>query len=369
MGDPIRILHVVVNMNRGGAETLLMNLYRNVDRTKVQFDFLTCKAGAYDSEITEMGGMIHRIPYVSEIGHAKYIQALNQFFATHATYRIVHAHMDKMSGFVLRSAKKAGIPIRIAHSHNTSSEGGIAAKAYKWFAGTFIASCATHFLACSNKAAQWLFANHRSNVVLVKNGIESEQFAYSPVVREEVRRELQIAPGSFVLGHVGRFNHQKNHTFLIDVFAELNREKPNTMLVLAGDGPLRAEVQRKVKTLGLQDKVKFLGVRSDIAHLLQGLDMFVFPSLHEGLPVTLIEAQGAGLPCMISDEITQEVDMGIRLVERLPLADKDIWVHQMKVVMARNKSRHIPASSLSNQGYDIRNTAAWTEGFYLGISR
>lgn len=369
MSDPIRILHVVVNMNRGGAETLLMNLYRNVDRTKIQFDFLTCKEGAYNSEITKMGGIIHRIPYVSDIGHTKYIQALDQFFTSHTTYKIVHAHMDKMSGFVLRSAQKAGIPVRIAHSHNTSSEGGLAAKVYKWFAGTFIASCATHFVACSNKAAQWLFANQRTKVMVLKNGIESEQFAYSPMVREEVRSELQIAPDTFVLGHVGRFNHQKNHTFLLDVFAELNREKPDTMLVLAGDGPLREEIERKAKALQLQDKVKFLGVRSDIARLLQGLDMFVFPSLHEGLPVTLIEAQGAGLPCMISDEITQEVDMGIRLVERLPLADKEIWIHHMKSVMALNNSRHIPASSLSNQGYDIRNTAAWTEGFYLGISR
>ncbi|UKS24912.1 glycosyltransferase family 1 protein [Paenibacillus sp. HWE-109] len=368
MGNPIRILHVVVNMNRGGAETLLMNLYRNVDRTKVQFDFLTCKTGAFDAEIQEMGGTIHRIPYVSDIGHKGYIQALDDFFAAHPDYKIVHAHMDKMSGFVLRAAKKAGTPIRIAHSHNTSSEGGVAAKAYKWFAGTFIRSCATHFVACSRKAAQWLFTNQEKKALILKNGIESDKFAFSPLVRDQVRRELKLPADAYVVGHVGRFAQQKNHAFLIDIFAQLNREKPETLLVLAGDGPLRALIEKRVKALSLQDKVRFLGVRTDITRLLQAFDMFAFPSLHEGLPVTLIEAQGAGLPCLISDRITQEVDMDIHLVERLSLGDKKEWVDRMKQLIAGTFPRQIPASSLSSKGYDIKSTAAWTEGFYLGIS-
>ncbi|NOV00204.1 glycosyltransferase family 1 protein [Paenibacillus planticolens] len=369
MGDPIRILHVVVNMNRGGAETLLMNLYRNIDRSKVQFDFLTCKAGVFDSEIEEMGGTIHRIPYVSDIGHTKYIEALDHFFVTHPNYKIVHAHMDKMSGFVLRAAKKVGAPIRIAHSHNTSSEGGVAARTYKWVAGTFIPSCATHFVACSNKAAKWLFANKVNKALILKNGIESDKFAFSPGIREQVRQELELPSESYVLGHVGRFAHQKNHLFLVDLFAQLHQEKPNTVLILVGDGPLRAEVEKKVEALHLQDKVKFLGVRSDITRLLQAFDMFVFPSLHEGLPVTLIEAQGAGLPCLVSDEITQEVDMGIQLVERISLGNKSVWIDRMNHVISRNVTRHIPEFSLSNKGYDIKNTALWTEGFYLGLSR
>ncbi|WNR43792.1 glycosyltransferase family 1 protein [Paenibacillus roseipurpureus] len=369
MGSPIRILHIVVNMNRGGAETLLMNVYRNVDRTKVQFDFLTGKPGVFDAEITAMGGVIHRIPYVSDVGHTKYIQALDHFFAAHTDYRIVHAHMDKMSGFVLRAAKKAGIPIRIAHSHNTSSEGSVAAKAYKWLAGTYIGSCATHFLACSTKAAQWLFAGKESRAVVIRNGIETEQFAYSPNVRKQVRQELHLPENAYVIGHVGRFFHQKNHAFLLDLFARLQEERPEAVLVLAGDGPLREEMEKKVKALHLKKKVKFLGVRSDISRLLQGFDIFVFPSLHEGLPVTLVEAQGAGLPCLISDTITSEVDMGIQLVDRLSLDDQDAWIQHIKRIMARNDSREIPTLALSNQGYDIRNTAAWTEGFYLGISR
>lgn len=369
MGDPIRILHAVVNMNRGGAETLLMNLYRNIDRTKIQFDFLTCKPGVYDAEIIELGGNIHRIPYISDIGHTGYIRALDQFFASHPEYRIVHSHMDKMSGFVLRSAKKAGAPIRIAHSHNTSSEGGIAARVYKWVAGRSIKSCATHFVACSGKAARWLFADKGSQATILKNGIESEKFAFSLEVRSDVRQELKLQQDQFVIGHVGRFAHQKNHSYLIDIFAQFHSNYPNSVLVLVGEGPLRSDVDQKVKALKLNDKVRFLGIRSDIERLLQAFDVFVFPSLHEGLPVSLIEAQGAGLPCLISDVISQEVDMGIGLVTCIPLHDRTLWIEELQRAAAIRHTRQIPASSLPSKGYDIKNTAAWTEGFYLAISR
>jgi glycosyltransferase involved in cell wall biosynthesis len=363
----VRILHVVVNMNRGGAETLIMNLYRNMNRSKIQFDFLTCKEGAFDPEILAMGGLIHRIPYVSEGGHFKFIKALDHFFASHPEYNVVHSHMDRMSGFILRSAKRAGLPIRIAHSHNTSSEGGIAAKAYKWLAGKLIASYATHLLACSSKAAKWLFPAKEANAQILKNGIESASFLFSPEVREQVRQELDLTTDQLVVGHVGRFAHQKNHAFLVDLFAQLIKVKPKAVLVLVGDGSLRIEIEKKVCGLSLQENVKFLGVRSDITRLLQAFDVFAFPSWHEGLPVTLIEAQGAGLPCVISDVIAKEVDMGIGLVEYLALGDPLIWVEKIKGLLARNSTRSIPAYSLSNKGYDIKNTAEWAEDYYLSI--
>lgn len=356
-------------MNRGGAETLIMNLYRNIDRSKVQFDFLTCKEGVFDAEIVELGGKIHRVPYITEVGHTGYIRALDHFFASHQEYKIVHSHMDKMSGFVLRSAKKAGIPTRIAHSHNTSSEGGFAAKAYKWYAGKFILPCATHLLACSNAAAKWLFVDKADAAKILKNGIECDRFAFSKETRNQVREELQISRYTFVVGHVGRFAHQKNHTFLIDIFAQLVQHRPDSVLLLAGDGPLRLEIERKVKDLNLENKVKFLGIRSDIERLLQAFDVFVFPSVHEGLPVTLIEAQGAGLPCLISEAITQEVDMGIKLVEYFPLINETTWAEKVKSIAARNLTRSVPASALSQKGYDIKKTAELTQDFYLAVSR
>lgn len=369
MGSPLRVLHVVVNMNRGGAETLIMNLYRNMDRSKVQFDFLTCKEGVFDEEIKQLGGIVHRIPYVTDVGHRGYIHALRSFFATHQQYQIVHSHMDKMSGFVLREAKRSGIPIRIAHSHNTSSEGGTLVKIYKWYAGRSILSCATHLLACSNAAAKWLFERESSVAEVLKNGIEYDRFAFSLETREEIRKELGLHEDTFVIGHVGRFAHQKNHSFLIEIFVQLLKVKPNSILVLAGDGPLRSKIEQKVKELHIENCVKFLGVRSEIHHLLQAFDVFLFPSLHEGLPVTLIEAQGAGLPCIISDTITKEVDLGLDLVNYISLHDQNAWLEEINRIVLRHASRSIREKALYDAGYDIKHTAKLTRNFYLTIAR
>lgn len=364
MGDPIRILHAVVNMNRGGAETLLMNLYRHIDRTKVQFDFLTCKEGVFDDEIKSLGGKIHRIPHITEVGHKGYVLALNQFFQHYTYYQAVHSHMDKMSGVVLRAARKAGIPVRIAHSHNTKSEGGIAARLYKWYAGTHVRTAATHYIACSNAAARWLFAGNEQSALIMKNGISCEQFAFSEGIRSELRAELGISDDQLVVGHVGRFAPQKNHVQLIDMFHQLQHTVQGSVLLLAGDGPLRPAVEQKVNTLGLAEKVRFLGIRSDIDRLLQAFDVFVFPSHHEGLPVTLIEAQGAGLPCVISDHITTEVDMGIGLVNFFSLKDQVDGVKKI-IEAARKPSRIIASGALARKGYDIQQTALLAAEFYL----
>jgi len=364
VGGPLRVLHVAVNMNRGGAETLIMNLYRNLNRSKVQFDFLTCKPGDFDDEIIKMGGKIHRIPYISDIGHFKYIQGLRKFFSAHS-YKIIHSHLDKMSGIVLREAKKAGIPVRISHSHNTKSEGGIAARTYKWLAGNYIIPSATTFFACSNEAAKWLFTKKSNNARILKNGIEYNKFSFSEDIRKQVRNELAIENNTFVIGHVGRFNYQKNHLFLLDIFAEFLKVQENAILLLMGDGELRTTIENKVHLLRLEKNVRFLGVRSDIERILQGIDLFIFPSLHEGLPVSLIEAQGAGLPCIISDQISREVDLGMKLIEYAPLNDIGFWIEKMKETASKRTSRKLSYDSLINCGYDIRNTAKEIENFYL----
>ncbi|WP_404452326.1 glycosyltransferase family 1 protein [Virgibacillus necropolis] len=369
MGSPLRVLHVVVNMNRGGAETLIMNLYRNIDRSKVQFDFLTCKEGIFDSEIIAMGGKVHRIPYITEIGHKGYIQELNKFFKTNSEYKIIHAHMDKMSGLVLRSARKANVPIRIAHSHNTKSEGGFVSKLYKWNAGRSIKPNATHRYACSHAAAKWLYGDGITNTLILKNGIEPDKFQYTHLAREHIRSELKIENEALVLGHVGRFSHQKNHLFLLDIFASISNEVPNAVLILAGDGPLKAKIIEKAERLNIADKVKLVGVREDINLLLQAFDIFVFPSLHEGLPVTLIEAQGAGLPCVISNTITKEVDMKVGLVHYLSINDQTSWLTTISNLAQDNKSRTISKNALSQNGYDIRKTAVLTETSYLALGR
>lgn len=367
MGSPVRILHVVVNMNRGGAETFIMNLYRNIDRTKVQFDFLTCKEGVFDDEIRKMGGILHRIPYVSDVGHFKYIQELDQFFVKHP-YQIVHSHMDKMSGLVLRAAKRAGVPIRISHSHNTKSEGGLAVRMYKWYSGKLISSNATELFACSDFAAEWLFQRSARGTKIVKNGIEVERFTFSNIIRNDVRKELNIKKDTFVLGHVGRFSPQKNHLFLIDLFEKFHRQYSNSLLLLTGDGPLRNEIENKIRERNLVDKVRLIGIRNDVERILHGLDVFVFPSLHEGLPVSLIEAQGAGLPCLISETISQEVELGSNLIHFLPLNNKTLWQRKLGELAENPTPREAQSDTFTKKGYDIKVSANDLEKFYLKVS-
>ncbi|NHC43072.1 glycosyltransferase family 1 protein [Bacillus sp. MM2020_1] len=369
MGGPLRVLHVVVNMNRGGAETLLMNLYRNIDRSKVQFDFLTCKKGVFDSEIQELGGMVYRIPYISQVGHFDYIKELKKFFHLNNQYQIVHSHLDKMSGLVLREAKKAGIPTRISHSHNTRSEGGIVARFYKSLIGNLITPNSTHLIACSNAAAKWLFKEKYRQTTIVKNGIEIDQFKFSSQIRNHVRNKLKLDNSKFILGHVGRFNHQKNHTYLLDIFSEVNKEIPNSFLILVGDGELRPEIETKIRDLKLEDKVQLLGIRSDIPDLLQAFDLFIFPSLHEGLPVSLIEAQGAGLPCVISDQISNEVDLGVNLIDFASLSSTSSWVKKIKMIQSFQFKRHEVSEQTLKNGFDIRKTANYIEDYYYSIMR
>ncbi|PEL07039.1 glycosyltransferase family 1 protein [Bacillus sp. AFS017336] len=369
MSEPLRVLHTVVNMNRGGAETLIMNLYRNIDRSKIQFDFLTCKEGAYDSEIVAMGGKIHRIPYVTDVGHLGYIRKLDKFFRINPNYKIVHSHMDKMSGLVLRAANKAKVPTRIAHSHSTKSEGGIASQVYKWYVGKKIESNATHLFACSQEASQWLFSKRSNDSLILKNGIEYERFQFSLQMREKMRDELTISKGAYVIGHIGRFNHPKNHLFLLEIFAGILKKMPHAVLVLVGGGVLQTKIESKIKELGIEKYVKLLGIRDDIPKILQVMDIFVFPSLHEGLPVTLIEAQGASLTCIVSDIITDEVDMEMGLIQYCSLSEKEKWIEKILVEAKKSFPRIDVEGALNQKGYNIRETAVFTQKTYISLGR
>ena len=366
MGDVLRVLHVVVNMNRGGAETFIMNVYRNIDRSKIQFDFLTCREGVFDEEITRLGGRIHRIPYVTDVGHFKYMKQLDSFFQKHNTYRIVHAHMDKMSGLVLRAAKKAEIPIRISHSHSTESEGTIFIKLYKWYIGLFIRANVTNSIACSNNAAKWLFNNQ--SVKIVKNGINPEAFNYSAKQREQIRSILGINKDTFVVGHIGRFSPIKNHKYLINLFSKYLKHNRNGLLLLVGDGPLRKELEEQVQQLNIREKVIFTGVRSDVSDLIQSMDVLVFPSIHEGLPVTLIEAQGSGLPCIISDTISTEVDLGLNLIEFLSLENFGEWIKRLISLSEEKIIRTSNLETFVQQGYSIKETATDLKEYYLSLT-
>lgn len=367
--QPVRVLHVVSIMDPGGIETLLMNLFRAIDRSMIQFDFLVQREqkGFFEDEIESYGGLIYRVPYVSKVGPWKYKKLLTGFFKAHPEYQIVHSHLNTVSGLVLEAAKKAGVPVQIAHSHSSSPETGFLEGLFKnLYCKSKIPRVATHFFACSQAAGSWLFGEKISNTSLkiIKNGIDVEKFSFNGQSRMQSRKALGLADNAFVVGHVGRFHPLKNHSFLVDVFAEIYKRNKNAVLLLIGDGERKAEIETKVQKLGLAQAVLFLGVRSDVNLLMQAMDVFVFPSRYEGLGVSLIEAQAAGLPCVISDAIPQEVGVVDYLIKRVSL-EKDVIEWAEAVLGCPQQERVNTTERITQKGFSIQQTAKKLQDFYL----
>lgn len=357
----IRVLHVVTYMGRGGLETMIMNYYRHMDRTKVQFDFLVHRSfrAEYDDEIESLGGRIFRLPRLIPWSPS-YTRALDTFFKNHPEYTIVHVHQDCLSSVALRIAEKNGITVRIAHSHSSSQDRNI-----KYFIKLYYKSkiprYATELFACGKDAGDWMFGG--ASYRIVNNAIDTRLYTYDPKRCKQVRSELGIPHEAFVVGHVGRFNTVKNHMYLVDVFAEIKKKAPDAFLLLVGEGDLRKEVEAKVERLGLTECVYFTGVRADVADLMQAMDCFVFPSLYEGVPLTLIEAQASGMLSLVSTGVPVECDK-TGLVKRLSLQDSaETWAEQ--VLKFNHAPRIDTREKLVQAGYDIETGSAWLQQFYL----
>jgi len=358
---PIRILHVVTYMGRGGLETMIMNYYRHIDRNIVQFDFLTHRdfRADYDDEIELMGGRIYRLPRLIPWSR-KYHKALEAFFTTHPEYKIVHVHQDCLSSVILKSAMKCGIPVRIAHSHSSSQDKNLK-YLIKLYYKRQIPHFSTQLFACGCEAGDWMF--NGAPYQIINNAIDTERYVYCPGCREDMRKSLGIASDAFVVGHVGRFNVVKNHAFLLEVFCSVKQSRSDAVLLLVGDGDLRLSIEKKVNELGLTDSVIFTGVRDDVPDLMQAMDCFVFPSLYEGLPLTLIEAQAAGLYCLVSDGVPPECDK-TGLVEHLSLQlGHFAWAN--KVLQYIGLTRQNTCEDLIKCGFDITENAKWLEKYYL----
>lgn len=356
----VRVLQVVTHMNRGGLETMLMNYYRHIDRSQVQFDFLVHRQerAAYDDEIESMGGVIYRLPVLNPFSRT-YKNALREFFITHPEYKVVHVHQDCLSSVVLKEAKKQGIPIRIAHSHCASQDKNLK-YVIKMYYQKQIPQSATHLWSCGEEAGHWMFQGAKFQVL--NNAIDTSQYRYDKAKRKDMRNQLGIDEDTLLIGHVGRFNHQKNHTFLIDIFQSICKQK-KAKLLLVGDGTLRSDIIQKVREFDLEQKVIFAGVRSDVADLLQTMDVFVFPSNYEGLPVTVIEAQAAGLPCFISDKVSIECKK-TDLVQQIPLSvGADTWAEV--ILKAQGTERRDTSEEIKRAGFDIQENAKRLQQFYL----
>lgn len=364
MSGPNRVLQVFARMNRGGAETMIMNIYRNIDRTKLQFDFIvhTKEKCDFDDEISSLGGEIYRMPRYNGKNHFKYKREWHDFFKKHPEYKIIHSHVRSTAAIYLEIAKKYGL-ITIAHSHSISSGKGIKA-VVKNLLQIPIRYVADYLFACSHEAGKWLFGR-KANYKIVKNGIDIDRFIFSETVRSKIRNQLGIGD-KFVIGHVGRFSLPKNHSFLIEIFYEIQKHISNAVLLLIGQGSLRPEIETKVKVLGIQDKVLFIGVVPNVNDYMQAMDVFVFPSFFEGFPVVLVEAQASGLPCFVSDKITNETSI-TDIIRYIPLEKSpEYWAKEI-LHHTQNFERKSHHYKVAEAGFDIRNTINFLQEFYLKV--
>lgn len=357
----IRVLQVVTYMGRGGLETMLMNYYRHIDRNKVQFDFLVHRdfEADYDKEILSMGGKIYRVSRLIPWSRG-YREELKRFFRAHPEYKIVHVHQDCLSSVALQCAKECGVPVRIAHSHNSNQDRNLKYIIKRYYMKQ-ITQFATDCFACGKNAGDWMFAGHQYQILY--NAINASAYTYSCAKAVAMRERLHVEQ-NLVIGHIGRFDAQKNHTFLLDIFSECVKLVPNAQLLLVGDGEGRNHIQDKVKKLGLEDKVIFTGVCNDVADLLSAMDVFVFPSLYEGVPVTMIEAQASGLPCVISDGVPKECIITSGLVTTMKLTDMPCgWAKHIMERSQTKRENHL--NEIQAAGYDIVTAAKELENFYL----
>jgi len=343
MDNPIRVLQIVTQMNRAGLESRLMDIYRNIDRSRIQFDFFTCRKemGSFDDEIKTMGGKVYYNNPLDLRGIHWISSRFKSFLLDHSEYKIVHCHLNQWCGLVLKGAKQANVPVRIAHSR-TSLQKFSANNLIKNLVKFSTNRYATHYFAVSRKAGEWLFGKRMVDLGIVEiwpNAIDCKKFIYNPQKRKKMRETLGLS-NDFVLIHVGNLRPEKNHAFLFQIFKRVLDEQPSAKLILVGRDMMGGKLQSLAREIGIDHSVQFLGSRSDVPDLLQAGDVFVFPSLYEGFPGAVLEAQAAGLPCVISDTITDEVCI-TNNVKQLPLGDIRPWEEEIiKAVQYERKDTY-----------------------------
>ena len=365
---PIRILNLFTIMDRGGAETLVMNYYRKIDRSKVQFDFLVHREtpGVYEKEITELGGRIYRMPALRPGRFLQYYKQARRFFRDHPEYRILHAHMSELACIAFLAAYKEGVPIRICHAHN-APHGWDYKMPVKDCFKVMMRPYITHRFTCGQEAGDWLYGKgSRDHLIYMRNAVDTGIFRYDPVTRDVMRKEMELE-GNLVLGHVGRFVPQKNHVFLIEILSSMVKRNPSSILLLIGAGPLENRIREMVRIKGLERHVRFMGLREDVNDLLQVMDAFVLPSLYEGVSVALMEAQASGLPCFISAEQPEEAVITDQVSRLFLRRTADQWAAYI-FEKCKNYQRKDVGADIQAAGYDIDSNVKKLEQFYLQLA-
>lgn len=363
----IRILQMIGSLNVGGSQTLMLGIYRNIDREKMQFDFILDHPDEtyFAEDIKALGGRIYTLPVFRGTNAGEVRRDWNNFLYTHPEYHVLHSHVRSYASLYLPVAKKHGLKT-IIHSHNTSNGSGMTA-AVKDVLQKPLRYQADILMACSTEAGRWLYGDkavQSDRFIFLPNAVDTRRFKPDNEKRQRTRRELGLED-RFVIGHVGRFFPAKNHGFLLEIFKEVREREPKAVLLLIGEGPLQQETARKAVELGVADDVIMTGNRDDVPELLGAMDRFCFPSLWEGLPVTLIEAQAAGLPCIISDTITTDVDVS-PLVTRLPPTDAGRWADEL---LDKRHYRADATAYIVRAGFDVQSSAKRMFELYAELDR
>ncbi len=355
---PVRVLCVFSTLDRGGAESMCMNLYRNIDREKVQFDFVkhTPERGAFEDEILSLGGRIYTAPRLKGYNFGSYLAWWNRHFKYHNEHHVVHGHFFTISPLYFYVAHKNN-RVTVGHVHASRINGKI-----KNLLVSLIEKNADYCLACSKESGNWVYPHRKFSVL--KNALDTQLFSYNPEVRKEQREALGLDNDCLVLGTVANFSAVKNPLGLLDIFKYIHDGNASAKLLWVGDGSLRNDIEQRIKDYSLNDSVILLGKRNDVPQLLQAMDYFLLPSLSEGLPVSAIEAQAAGLPCFISDTVTKEVDI-TGLCTFLPNGEEKKWSES---ILANTVIRTDTSERIRKAGYDIKDTANRIENFYLQIN-
>ena len=362
----IRVLQMIGTLGLGGSQSMLMNLYRNIDRSRFQFDFvLDHPDGLYFAEeVKALGGRIYTLAPFRGTNAGEVKNDWNNFLYTHPGYTVLHSHVRSYASLYLPVAKAHGLKT-IIHSHNTSNGTGMSA-AVKEVLQRPLRYQADILMACSREAGEWLYgkkACQSEKYILLPNAIDTAAFAPDAETRRRARQALGVE-GRHVIGHVGRFNEQKNHAFLLEAFAQAHAQDPKAVLLLVGAGPLQEQTVREAVRLGVAEDVLMTGNRDDVPALMAAMDVFAFPSLWEGLPVTLIEAQAAGLPCLISNTISPDADL-TPLITRLPLGSPELWAAEL----LKRRPRQDVREQIVRAGFDVKSAARFMEELYARLDR
>ena len=364
----IRVLQVLGKTNLGGAESRIMDLYRHMDREEIQFDFLVHynEKGYFDDEIKELGGNIYYLTSFRVYNYFAYKKACRRFFEKHQEFAAVHGHMTSTAAIYLPEAKRVGIPLTIAHARSAGVDKGLKGTITKFLRKNLYKKCDRMF-ACSDLAAEAVFGKKRyeeNRVTILPNAVDTKEFLPNEEERTRIRKQYGLED-KFVVGHVGRFHYAKNHEFILRIFAEVIKEKKNAMLMLLGDGPLKTEMEQLSEQLGIAEKVIFAGNQTPVAPFYQAFDVLLFPSRFEGLPGTVVEAQAAGIPCLISDAITKEVK-ATELVHFMSIEEEEKkWADVLLSLEAKQKPDG-GKYNLSETNFDVNNQVTFYKEVYNG---